>query len=152
MVDLREDKPLSVLVSFPYVDMGVAIHQFLFHRGLVREPLCSSDHRGNWAFIVLLGILISLDTWQQSVPCDRFTVAVSSFPAFSSIMDGLHDFLLLLNNICWVIDHKLSLWGVVSEASTADTDAALIVATHELRRCNRIVQAATHVCGLLPSL
>jgi hypothetical protein len=47
MVDLREDKPLSVLVSFPYVDVGVAIHQFLLHRCLVRESLCGSDHRGN---------------------------------------------------------------------------------------------------------
>lgn len=109
MVDLREDKPLSVLVSFHYVYVGVAIHQFLLYRGLVREPLCSSDHRGNLAIIVLLGVLISLNTWQQSVPCDRFTVAVSSFPAFSSIMDGLHDLLLLLNNICGVIDHQLSL-------------------------------------------
>jgi hypothetical protein len=47
MVDLREDKPLRVLVGLPYVDVGVAIHQFLLHRGLVRESLGGYDHRGS---------------------------------------------------------------------------------------------------------
>jgi hypothetical protein len=50
-----------------------------------------------------------LDTWQQSVPYDGFTVAVSSFSAFSSILDGMDNLLLLLNNICGAINHQLSL-------------------------------------------
>jgi hypothetical protein len=59
--------------------------------------------------MVLLGVLVSWDTWQQSVPYDGFTVAVSSFSAFSSILDGMDDFLLLLNNICGAVNHQLSL-------------------------------------------
>jgi hypothetical protein len=59
--------------------------------------------------MVLLSVLVSLDTWQQSVPYDGFTVAVSSFSAFSSILDGMDDFLLLLNNICGAVNHQLSL-------------------------------------------
>lgn len=47
MVDLREDKPLWVLVGLPYVDVGVAIHLLLLNRGLIRESMGGSDHRGS---------------------------------------------------------------------------------------------------------
>ena len=107
MVDLREDKSLRVLAGLPNVDMGVAIHKFLLDRGFVRESLSGSNHGGNRGIIVLLvvGVLVSLDTWQQWVPRDRFTVAVTSFPALRSIVDGLHDLLLLLHYTCGAIDH-----------------------------------------------
>jgi hypothetical protein len=47
MVDLGEDKPLRILAGFPYIGVGVAIHQFLLNRSLVRESLGGSDHCGN---------------------------------------------------------------------------------------------------------
>ena len=149
MVDLREDKPLRVLAGLPYVDVGLAIHQFLLHRGLVGESLGSCDHRG---LIVLLRVLVRLDPCYQSVSYDGLTVAVSSFPALSSIVDGLHHLLLLLNNTCWAIDHQLTVRRIVSEPATVDADAALIVATHDLRRCDGVAHAAAHVGGFLPTL
>jgi hypothetical protein len=96
---------LRVLEGFPNcVVMILIIKKFLFNCSFIGESLSCCDHCC-YCGVVLFLLICLLDSWEHRVTNYGLTV-VTGLASFSSVLDRLSYFRLLMHHITW---HQFSL-------------------------------------------